>query len=253
MPIKFIQPEPVKEEPVVAQPAPPAPVTDLPEGKKENTGEVKVLWEKRKTPEEIEEEAYQKRRALTPKPIEAVSPPEPIHSVPEPLESVLELPKPVEEPKPTVHTIPHIEAVKPPVAAIKAVTPEPEATKDEPEAFLPTTEPTAAGEGIQEPKSLEERVAELESTFSEFDTDLARLERLMATLSKYHPELFKKPVAAPTTQEVAEKLAVAVKQPKKEVPYVPLDPSVDGHILAEHDRMGKGLQRTKRVTWRGKC
>lgn len=261
MPIKFIKPEPTAEvkveeklerlqEPnVTAAKDMPALADKIEEQHKADDEEVKVLWDKRKTPEELEEEAYRKKQAarLSPQPIaldEGLA--DPIQRVFDTIDSVSEASKPAETPKPTVHVIPDIKAVKPPVMGIKAVIPEAEAKKAEQAAALPATEPTVAGEVVQEPRSLEERVAELESTFSEFDTDLARLERLMATLSKYHPELFKKPVVAPTTQEVADKLALAIKPVKKEAPYVPLDPSVDGKYLAGYDAAEASLRRSKK-------
>lgn len=232
MPIKFIKPEPeaevkvaeklerLQEPNVTAAKDMPALAEKIEEQHKADDGEVKVLWDKRKTPEELEEEAYRKKQAarLSPQPIaldEGLA--DPIQRVFDTMDRVLE-----------------------------ASNPEPDAPKVEPEASLPTTEPTVAGEVVQEPRSLGERVAELESTFSEFDTDLARVERLMATLSKYHPELFKKPVVAPTTQEVADKLALAIKPVKKEAPYVPLDPSVDGKYLAGYDAAEASLRRSKK-------
>lgn len=233
MPIKFIKPEPeaevkvaeklerLQEPNVTAAKDMPALAEKIEEQHKADDGEVKVLWDKRKTPEELEEEAYRKKQAarLSPQPIaldEGLA--DPIQRVFDTMDRVLE-----------------------------ASNPEPEALKAEPEASLPATEPTGAvTPGVQEPRSLEQRVAELESTSSEFDTDLARLERLMATLSKYHPELFKKPVVAPTTQEVADKLALAIKPVKKEAPYVPLDPSVDGKYLAGYDAAEASLRRSKK-------
>lgn len=122
MPLKPAYPESSKEEPM-AQPAPIAPTPEpLPIAEVKKEDDVKILWEKRKTPEELEEEAYRKR--LASKPIEAAKLPEPIQNVPEP------------EPE-----------------AQKAPEPEPDDLEAESEASLPTTDPISLEKRVAELES----------------------------------------------------------------------------------------------------
>lgn len=123
---------------------------------KKKTEDVKVLWEKRKTPEQLEEEAYHKKQA-------------------------------------SVRDFQPVEAPQPSEAVVEEPQPEPEVIKDEPEASLPATEASLPVEQpIEQPAMA---VAEQEDDFvdkrlTELRTDVDRLNRVIGKLVKTHPELF---------------------------------------------------------------
>lgn len=125
---------------------------------KKKTEDVKVLWEKRKTPEQLEEEAYHKKQA-------------------------------------SVRDFQPVEAPQPSEAVVEEPQPEPEVIKDEPEASLPATElqvesPAPPYDAESVDKALHDELQELQDIVEEAKEDVARLHRVVAGLYKRHPELF---------------------------------------------------------------